>query len=1305
MYLNQCILEIATESVHKSSFMNIEGQQYCSNRYSAILSGSCNLGNEQDLILKPTGMAYSFSPWQMDRKVLQRTYEDISLIDYSLNMSGISRPISMGITCRETQTPNTISSSSQNRRALKDYLESFLISGSTNVTVPSPYLNISRTLSIWQKTQGLQSRFVADLIDFAKLCGVPRHHTYKDLFHMLIGLFKTKLKSKEMDCRSYPQFESLVLNSIRDIQTPQLVEPIISMLLQFPILPPKIINEILSLDTCLSPTFATFYKLAPLKLKQQIWLERPRWFIAEITPFIMKCINLLSNVDSFSKNTSSNFGSSQCQNINAEINKLFEFVTLKRNINRESSKLGETNDEFTEFYREIEESIFNNSKHSSKDSDILEDQILGSICSSTSNTVEQSNFCESLSMFALRSQALYIASVETEYDDLEKMRDLIKIFPFSTPNTKKGLTSFIKLEKEQYGTSQNISCLVLNSSLNQNSTSLSLSSNFVLCGNILEIGRIIAYIAYCIGDYADLYICFASIIRQIFSESLSCNINMLQTFPSILNSSTPIKRPVTSNSSNFDVYIPNLPPSVTTNSILNSLANPVYLANNMNVPQLDHNSTSNNVTHTQNTRLTSNQLKGGLGEPYLVTVRVLVALRLFNKNNKCNRNQESNHSSIMYSSSIASNTSASYGVGNIGTSNISANSGNNIGFRTNNEETCNNLNFLVLSECDPIIWPCISIVGSTLRDGFACNRTQESLMNVSYTLIIKSEADLSDVAFAFSEPHFLMACSEFIVETAIATMSQPSVDALLVLDPQRRKIPLALLVLGMNSPYTFINSNNNINKRLYGNYGNIDGYPTVSGLNQAKVSRLAAYQINNTSSVVPSLNMRKRLKISDIGHGTSSAMRLDSVFNYLVTTNTTILPREAASVNLSTQNQCPSKNLIIHKAARLSQTVLSTFLPLLDRYLEVSLISANSSSSSDMSNKTKRNETLKIIRNELKSVVRNMEISSANYETLNMGVSTAHESSTNCRELTMIVSLQVVRLISLALFFVGLKPHSPIKNKYNTTNTLNISSNCNNELNNTQGFIYGHVHLENSEMSSYSTCCTTSMTPTCIDLSIRLMEISLASDWITHFFLKSIVCLLCTYPRILPNLTNISNSRSTNNDLFSIQDSNYTTKSLIGYIPSDIVQALICRIVIPSIRDPLIGSSELNLAFEIITNNEVCKILDSKTKRACIERIWNRNPFAFNIHTNEVDGNDFEVIIQDIHLKDLVEKIKSVDITRLIVSVYIPYKLKFWKYHFIGLSDTLYLWKRWLVYLGLCISKLDPSFSEIHLLYDTINKN
>lgn len=1219
------------------------------------------------------------------------------------------------------------------RQKLKFFLETNVQSNQLNSLSMS---NVSRIFSEWRKENEIKNSFVMELIDFTKLCGVKKNKTYKDLFELLSKIFITKLRNKKIiDDSTYSKFDHLALKCVKMINIPHLVESVIAILTKFNRLSDKVIKEITTPDLYLFPRFLSFYKLAPIKLRQQMWLRRPRWFVYEIIPFIMLFTKILSSVDCYSILNNSNQDGSNYQ--------AFSFNIVKDLL--KSIKLCSKSD--SDLKTEI-------------DSFFLEFLNKNNCCDSNeSKFSQQSNSVDSIYTFISRIQSLYISCVELEHDNIEHLGESCKCLAFNSMDSKDFYKSFIRLQKSELllprnsvsvSIKTNVSSTThsLSNTLKTNNTSNHLSNSNVsltngrskeinlnsvteinsscsdttICGSILRAGRIVAYISYCIGNYRELYAYFVNTLRQLYIDSLFHKIGtqVAQNEQNTCISQAPVNinstnNPDTSQLSYSNLHLP-LQPKLTFRDEKVNKSSEKSLLNSSVIDESIKNTCEgsdqksfrlNLETKQENNIYISDEIKQKIshryeqklnnfsGESYLSSLRVFVALRIFHFNSKMNRSEEEEKKLLEHEKS-----STTYNA-------------ELISDRGNQAEVSNfDVLFpLAISECDAVAWPCIHIVGNILKDGFSSNKSQESLVNVSSTLIIKSKDDLSDISFIFSEPHFLFICSEFILETSILTMFHSSMDAMLVLNPQRRKIPISLISLGLNSPYLSYNNKHSLlsNSAFLTNPVNTSyssGPINTSNASNQSVGDSTSQSISpfrkaistdlgsqsNSLSTVSRKRYRRTINDAISPHNAINnsnanfAIRFDTLLNLLTTFNNSQYEESpkishesdkySSNHTQSTEQKNKMKNetffqqttaysnaplVIINNILKLHNTVFSTFLPLIDRYLELSISSQGTSiniqNSECEKKKSTRNELLKSIRNELIEYINSISLQS-------------------CKSYSDELTLKFVRLISTSLFFTGVKPI--IKQEHSFLNPILRYS--------IHGLSYCHFHYtqvkENIATSSLSNQVITPSLPSCINLSIRLLETSLSSDWINQVFLKSIVGLLHTYPRIYISRFDNKGLKEAN-EFREMTNSTVGKTSLFASIPNDIIHGLLLRIVLPSTRDPTISSTEVNTIHEIINDIEICSIIDAKTKKLFVERFWLRNPFNFNIHfLQDEKGHLKSKNSQKVQFKDLCNIIQSrhSTVNNIYLDIEAPHKTMLWEHHFINSNDDYLLFQKWSLY-------------------------
>lgn len=1250
------------------------------------------------------------------------------------------------------------------RQKLKFFLETNVQLNQLNSLSIS---NVSRIFSEWRKDNDIKNNLVMELIEFTKLCGVKKNKTYKDLFELLSKIFINKLRNKKIiDDSTYTKFDCLALKCVKMINIPHLVESVIALLTKFNRLSDKVIKEITTPDLYLFPRFLSFYKLAPIKLRQQMWLRRPRWFVYEIIPFIMLFTKILSSVDCYSILNISNSNDNSDQTFSLNIIKDL-LKSIKVSSKNDSDLKTEVDNFFLEFLNKNNCCDSNGSKFS-----------------------QQSNSVDSIYTFISRIQSLYISCVELEHGNIEHLGESCKCLAFNSMDSKDFYKSFIRLQKNELLLPTNsVNVLIktnisstthtLSSSLKTNNTSNHLfnsnaslpngsskdnsSSNLevnsscseiTICGSILRAGRIVAYISYCIGNYKELYAYFVNTLRQLYIDSLFHNIGVqvarseqntcINQVPFCINNTNSPDTNMLSSYSNL--HLPLQPKLAfrdekTNNSeklLLNSSGkdddnkNAGEGSDQKSLRLISEIKQENNIYISDDVKQKishkyEQKLNNFSGEPYLSSLRIFVALRIFHFNSKMNRSEEeekklleNEKSSTTYNSELNSDKCNQPEISNF-------------------DVLCP----LAISECDAVAWPCIHIVGNILRDGFSSNKSQESLVNISSTLIIKSKDDLSDISFIFSEPHFLFICSEFILEASILTMFHSSMDAMLVLNPQRRKIPIALISLGLNSPYLSFNNKHSLlsNSAFLINPININyssGPTSMNSANSQSVGDSTLQSIspfrkvittdlgsqNNSLSTVS--RKRYRRTINDTvslqnvinNNHVNFAIRFDTLLNLLTTFNNSQyeenpkISHDSDKYSSNYTQYMDQKNkmkndaffqqtiaysnapvTIINNILKLHHTVFSIFLPLIDRYLELSISSqgtnANLQNSECEKKKSTRNELLKSIRNELIDYINSIALQS-------------------CKSYSDELTLKFVRLVSTSLFFTGVKPI--IKQEHSSLNPILRYS--------IHGLSYCHFHFakikENIAESSLGNQIITPSLPSCINLSIRLLETSLSSDWINQIFLKSIFGLLHTYPRIYNRFDN-KNIKGEAKDFRETFSPTVGKISLFASIPDDIIHGLLLRIVLPNTKDPSISSTEVNTIHEIINDIEICSIVNAKTKKLFLERFWLRNPFNFNINFFQDEKGDLKSInSQKAQFKDLCHIIQNKPSTvgNLYLGIDAPYKTMLWEHHFINSNDDYLLFQKWFSYfINACKNhdKDSQYYSKIlslnKLLQKVINEN
>ncbi|KAH8738924.1 hypothetical protein FG386_000790 [Cryptosporidium ryanae] len=1230
-----------------------------------------------------------------------------------------------GVGCMEQSYENdySVNSGPNGKRKFKDFLESNIQPG----CVPN-ILTISRLLSEWRKNNEIKNSFVMELIDFTRLCGVKRNVTYKDLFELLSKSFESKLKTKKInDSLSYKKFDFLASKCVKLVNIPHLLSSIIMVLTKFNRLPERILNELTTPDLHLFPSFLSFYKMAPIKLRQQMWLKRPDWFVYEILPFIMLFTKLSSNVDCYSFNNSKYNDFYKEVRPLREVNSLLE--KLKTDIDRDSN---------TEIRKYIEDYMLEFSNGSS------------SFCTNCiGNHVQHSNSIDSIFSFISRIKALYTSCVELEHNEIELFGESCKCLAFSCMDSFEFYKCFFQLQRNEYIHSSNCINLTIgninncldssfksikgcnnfnNSGRNSfkgglsHTKSASLSNytitNLTICGNILKLGRIVAYISYCIGNYKELYFYFVSTLKQIYLDSLSHNVggkiihgdDFKSTQGNLIQHETVS---LYDNSHFFRRYL------IETHN--NSSNEKVDLRKiKINDPELNKHEIETdrqkykNLENLQNTYFEKKDIKpfnyqfeqklnNFSGEPLLATLRVFVALRIFHFENKTNWNEDEDVKVADFDNNASGNKT------------IDLNSEKIIG---NSSSKCESYIPLTISECDPIAWPCINIIGNMFRDGFSSNKSQELLVNVSSTLVIKSPVELAEIAFVFSEPHFLFICSEFVLETSILTMFHSSMDAQLVLNPQRRKIPIGLISLGLNSVFlTHKNRNAIIESSSFLNVTNSNSLVNGMTLENNIASMTHISQLSNfgnsqytESNVLSNINIQSNLKkkqkkmISDDSTSVNTnqysdsnynfAIRLDALLNLLTSFNIdggfienkkfeinsepisylTNIHIFDINSNLNSASMNPINSVyakILKNLNKLNYTIFTTFLPLVDRYLELSISTektnmSNLGKETEVINKVRKNEVLKLYRNELMEYINSL--SSKEY---------CHSND---------ISLKFVRLISSSLFFTGVKP----------TFARHENSQTYHSMQNIIGLYYGYFHDNNDKIDqNVSFLCNQAsvpLLPSCINLSIRLLEVSFCSDWLNQLFLKSVLGLLHTYPKI-SGKNEKNNAENGDVDFTICNHIKPAGVSLLASIPEDIIQGLLFRIVLPSVRDPLISSSEINVVNEIIANKDILNLLDNKTRKICIERLWFRCPFQFAVNYESVnEQNSSNKSSQKLQIKDIYQYLvdsssENKEIKE--ISLFIPYKVMVWEHHFIGNNDSYFIFIRWLVYFQKLCTILD----------------
>ncbi|TRY51965.1 Uncharacterized protein CTYZ_00001978 [Cryptosporidium tyzzeri] len=1267
----------------------------------------------------------------------------INLYNEELCNSKVIFPWSMGnrvpINCVSCSDPifncnETINSGPIGRQKLKTFLEASIQSSQIyNLSIP----NISRILSDWRKENEIKNTFVMELVDFTKLCGIKKNKTYRDLFELLSKIFISKLKNKKiLDYRTYTKFDDLALKCVKMINVPHLVESVIALLTKFNRLSDKVIKEITTPDLYLFPRFLYFYKLAPIKLRQQMWLRRPRWFVYEIIPLVILFTKIFSNVDYCSIFNISNPRNSNDKNSSFDlIREFLRSAQIDSRGNAGSDLKTEIDSFFFEFVKRNECCSLYERKFS-----------------------QQTNSIDSIYTFVSRIQSLYVSCVEIEHENIERLGESCKSLAFNFMDSGDFYKSFIQLQKDELllpensisasistnfcSAIHNISSIPkinnvsshslhsnplingrsINNNLSNNSIINSSCCNMTICGNILRLGRIVAYISYCIGNYKELYIYFVNTLRQLYIDSLSHNIDiqavqtdLITCVNQIPECSNNTNNSINSNSINPHIHFLSQINSISQNNKAskiptNKLLNGSRLEGDFsNAEEFHRRNAPNNIDCRQEnsfllgdkkkiiSKLNEQRLNNFSGEPYLSSLRIFVALRIFHFNNKLNKSEEEEKKLIENEKSNLMNNNSEFNSE-----------------KSNQTELSNfeALSPLAISECDPIAWPCIHIVGNILRDGFSSNKSQESLVNISSTLIIKSKDDLSDISFIFSEPHFLFICSEFILETSILTMFHSSMDAMLVLNPQRRKIPIALISLGLNSPFlSFKNKNSLLRNSSFltnSSTNSISSSIAANSINNQFVGKSASRSIstfrkiisndlnsqNNSLSTIPRKRYRKNtndaatIQNNIENNQVSFAIRFDTLLNLLTTFNLnkaqikenpqiidagdcSYLPnitqlmdlKDKKKIDVSFQQTtfCHVSSTIDSNIPRLHNTVFSTFLPLIDRYLELSISSQKSNftfqNNECEKKKSTRNELLKSIRNELIGYINS--ISALKYQNY-----------------SDILTLKFVRIVSTSLFFTGVKPI--IKQESFSVNPL-IHYSIN-------GLSYYHSHhtqtKKNPDISLNSQIIAPSL-PSCINLSIRLLETSFSSDWINKIFLKSIFGLLHTYPRVYNRFDNPNMKGE--NEVFAETVSYMNDKSsLFASIPNDIIHGLLLRVVLPSIKDPSISSTEINTIYEIINDAEICSLVDTKTKKLFIERFWLLNPFHFSINISNDKKDQYELKNSPkIQINDLFQFIQN-KLCKNEVNFYItieaPYKTMLWEHHFINSNDCYLLFQRWFLY-------------------------
>ncbi|KAK6589600.1 hypothetical protein RS030_1184 [Cryptosporidium xiaoi] len=1245
-------------------------------------------------------------------------------VSYSLASNKRATIYGVGFTERLNENDNSVNSGPNGKRKFKDFLESNLQHGGVlNLLI------VSRLLSEWRKSNEIKNSFVMELIDFTRLCGVKRNVTYKELFELLSKLFESKLKMKKIDNSTFKKFDLLASKCLRLINIPQLLNSIIMVLTKFNRLPDKILNELTTPDLHLFPSFLSFYKLAPIKLRQQMWLKRPDWFVYEILPFIMLFTKLSSNVDCCSINNT------KYHDINGELNSMAGIDCLLERFKTDIDRNGVTN-----IRKYIEDYVFEFANTSS---------------SSCSNCIEKhvqySDSVDSIFSFISRIKALYTSCVELEHDEIELFGESCKCLAFNYMDSFEFYKAFFQLQKNEQlhslrcvdmtvgninscpdstcKSTKNTNHMIssgknsLQGSLGHNkNTSLSncTTTNLTICGNILKLGRIVAYISHCIGGYKELYIYFVSTVKQIYLDSLSHNIGSKAIQGDDLKSTQ--EGSIQYESISFDEnshFFSKHTLQTHIDSSNNEKVNLEKSRGSDNSESSKHEVETNKQKSTNpgkfkstcfnkssNTKQFNYQFEHKLnnfsGEPLLATLRIFVALRIFYFENKTNWSEDDDVKVGDFDDNVSGNKTT-----DLNSEKIIVNSSYKSEYSAP----------LTISECDPVAWPCINIIGNVLRDGFSSNKSQELLVNVSSTLVIKSTKELADIAFVFSEPHFLFICSEFILETSILTMFHSSMDVQLVLNPQRRKIPIGLISLGLNSVFlAHKNRNTIIESSSFLNVTSCNSIINGISLNKSITSKTCNSQISNfckpqytDSSVLSNIHIQSNLKkepnklisndstpiYNNNGDSNSNfAIRFDALLNLLTSFNidgNSTEDKQFESNNEATKyinsaqvfeinNNFNSTSInqignvyskLLSNLNKLNCTIFTTFLPLIDRYLELSISTeevnmSNLGKEIEVSCKSKKSEVLKFYRNEL------MEYIGSLY------------SKEYCHSSDM--SLKFIRLISSSLFFTGMKPTF---SRHENSQTQHFIQN------NIIGLYYGHFHETNNKIDQnvlplYNQV-PVPLLPSCINLSIRLLEVSFCSDWLNQLFLKSILGLLHTYPRIS------GKSEKGHLENSEVKSMNYNnTKSaeisLLASIPRDIVQGLFFRIVLPSIRDPLISSSEINVVNEIIANRDILTILDNKTRKLCIERLWFRSPFQFVINYESIIGGTPNEPSQRLHIKDIHQYlIDSSSEKKEIkeINLLIPYKVMVWEHHFIGNNDAYFVFIKWLVYFQRLCTILD----------------
>ncbi|KAF7459327.1 hypothetical protein HWI79_203 [Cryptosporidium felis] len=1205
------------------------------------------------------------------------------------------------------------------RHKLKSHFETSIQSGQLNVL---NIASVSRLLSDWRKDNEIKCDFVMELIDFTKLCGIKKNISYKDLFELLSKIFVSKLKAKKiLDNTTYAKFDELALKCVKLINVPHLVELVIMLLSKFNRLSNKVIKELTTPDLYLFPSFISFYKSAPIKLRQQMWLRRPGWFIYEILPFIICFTRIFSKVDCFSILNSLN--SSDKPPAIERVKGLFKSILIGSKINE------------IDFKDDVDKYVTESLKNS---------------CNLKDNKYsQQSDSLDSIFSFASRIQSIYISCVELEHDNIELLGESCKCLAFNFMNSDEFYKSYIQLQINELlllTNSVNVSIKTNKNStidqnpsvgfLNQTITTINTNGksydsrrelnasncNLTICGNILRLGRIIAYISHCIGNYKELYLYFVNILRQIYIDSLFHNIGnqitQCETNVSDQTFTDTYSEYLDDNSlySNLQFTLQKKSKERKDEILERQSNEPILVENCRKNMDCNNMGVSKSVAPKHMINLQFKQkLNDFSGEPSLSSLRIFVALRIFHFSNKTNRSEE-DEKKMDYEKFNLTHTDNNVIKGNL--SDLS-----------NNEVPAP----LAIFECDSIAWPCIHIVGNILRDGFYSNKSQDYLVNISSTLIIKSKVDLADISFIFSEPHFLYICSEFILETSILAMFHSTMDALLVLNPQRRKIPISLISLGLNSPYLSFNnkdillgnstflmssSKNTLLKSISNSpINNLQNNNTYSSnrfspfQNDATITLSTPF--NNSGASISKKRCRRGSNEAINSHNylannqeINFAIRFDTLLNLMTSFNinnkdrnteygnnhgSNILLNDSKSIEPIIKNKYENSfqkttednvSLNLLSVLKLNNTIFTKFLPLIDRYLELSISSRNSNQivNNREYNKKKTSETLKSIRNELVDYTSSFTLRKQN----NFSDS---------------ITIKFIRLISTSLFFTGMKPVLNRQEGISGTSLLNF---------NLVGLSYYHLHHLNSfrrpKSDSQNNQIFAPSLPSCINLSIRLLEMSLSPDWINQIFLKALFGLLYTYPRISSKFNNrIRETFSC--EMTGITDLNDRNTSLFTSIPNDIIHGLLFRIILPSIRDPYIGSTYINTIHEIINNYDVYSILDNKTKKLCLERLWVRSPFQFTMnsikHKCELPSSDD---YQKLLMRDLYQFIQNSenDLTIENLKLDVPFKETHWEHHFIQSSDGYLLFVKWALYFIKTCENLDENGQNLNKLLSVV---